>query len=230
MCTVGQDEVVIVLELIPGETRIPRDVLVHLQSVYEEANKGQSQGTFSRSICAAAVISATAPRRRQESLLCPSVACCLGVACDRMRFPWSFWASCTGALQHCQVFSFSPSGNTVSHLSHTIFGQNFLGSKDHSGFLYLRPSFQCLQQLVLPEAPYVFGILLQRWETPWVKIFPLRLMLRLGAEFRCELRTRMRAVWCKWCLRRGRTHDEFSCELCTGTCETAFSGALVCCI
>ena len=74
----------------------------------------------------------------------------------------------------------------MSNLSHTIFGQNFLGSKDHSGFLYIRPTFQCLQKLVLPEAPYVFGILLQKWETPWAKVFPVRLMLRLGAEFRCK--------------------------------------------
>ena len=78
------------------------------------------------------------------------------------------------------------SGNTVTNLSHTVISHTFLGNKDHCGFLYIRPSFQCLKKLVLPPAPYVFAILLQRWETPWAKVFPIRLMLRLGAEFRCK--------------------------------------------
>ncbi|XP_074641262.1 uncharacterized protein LOC141899011 [Tubulanus polymorphus] len=114
MCTVGQDEIVIVLECLPEEKTIPRDVFCHLNTVYEEASKG----------------------------------------------------------------------NTVSDLGHTIFGQSFLGSRDHGGFLYIRPTFQCLKKLILPEPPYIFGILLQKWETPWAKVFPIRLMLRLGAEYR----------------------------------------------
>ncbi|XP_064625104.1 zinc finger FYVE domain-containing protein 9-like isoform X2 [Lineus longissimus] len=114
MCTVGQDEIVIVLECLPDEKTVPRDIFSHLNTVYEEAGKG----------------------------------------------------------------------NTVSDLGHTIFGQSFLGSKDHGGFLYIRPTFQCLQKIILPEPPYVFGILLQKWETPWAKVFPIRLMLRLGAEYR----------------------------------------------
>ena len=78
-------------------------------------------------------------------------------------------------------------GNTVSHLGHTIFAQGILGSKDHGGFLYVKPTFQCTHKLLMPPAPYIFGILLQKWETPWAKIFPIRLMLRLGAEFRCKI-------------------------------------------
>lgn len=77
-------------------------------------------------------------------------------------------------------------GNTVSDMGHTIFCQSFLGSKDHGGFLYIRPSFQCLLKLALPNPPYVFAILLQKWEIPWAKVFPIRLLLRLGAEYRCE--------------------------------------------
>ena len=42
MCAVGQDEVVIVLECLPEETAIPRDIFCHLHSVYEEANRGKS--------------------------------------------------------------------------------------------------------------------------------------------------------------------------------------------
>lgn len=61
---------------------------------------------------------------------------------------------------------------------------NFLESREHGGFLYIRPTFQCLQEIYLPESPYLIGILIHRWEVPWAKIFPLRLMLRLGAEYR----------------------------------------------
>lgn len=80
----------------------------------------------------------------------------------------------------------SPPGNVLSHLSHSFFTQSFLGSKEHGGFLYISPSFQSLQDLLLPNPPYLFGILIQKWETPWAKVFPIRLMLRLGAEYRCE--------------------------------------------
>lgn len=80
-----------------------------------------------------------------------------------------------------------PKGNVLSHLSHSFFTQSFLGSKEHGGFLYITPSFQSLQDLLLPNPPYLFGILIQKWETPWAKVFPIRLMLRLGAEYRCEL-------------------------------------------
>ncbi|XP_033738011.1 uncharacterized protein LOC117325699 isoform X2 [Pecten maximus] len=114
MCTVGQDEIVIVLEVLPDEDTLPRDILCHFQTMYEEAGKG----------------------------------------------------------------------NTVSDMGHTIFNQSFLNSRDHGGMLYIYPTFQCLHKLVLPKPPYVFGILLQKWETPWAKVFPIRLLLRLGAEYR----------------------------------------------
>lgn len=114
MCTVGQDEIVIVLECFPDEKTIPKDVFWHFHTVYEEAYKG----------------------------------------------------------------------NTVSDMGHTIFNQSFLGSRDHGGFLYIRPTFQCLQKIILPSPPYLFGILLQTWEAPWAKVFPIRLLLRLGAEYR----------------------------------------------
>lgn len=80
-------------------------------------------------------------------------------------------------------------GHVLSQLSHSFFTQSFLGSKEHGGFLYISPSFQSLQELLLPNPPYLFGILIQKWETPWAKVFPIRLMLRLGAEYRCESAT-----------------------------------------
>lgn len=77
-------------------------------------------------------------------------------------------------------------GNMVGSLGHSFVSQSFLGSKEHGGFLYVTPTYQSLQDLVLPAQPYLFGILIQKWETPWAKVFPMRLMLRLGAEYRCE--------------------------------------------
>ena len=50
--------------------------------------------------------------------------------------------------------------------------------------MFIRATFQCVKQLLLPSSPYLVGILLNRWEIPWAKVFPLRLLLRLGAEFR----------------------------------------------
>lgn len=38
----------------------------------------------------------------------------------------------------------------------------------------------------MPNQPFLFGLLVHRAEVPWAKAFPLRLMLRLGAEYRCE--------------------------------------------
>ncbi|XP_055886956.1 zinc finger FYVE domain-containing protein 9-like isoform X2 [Biomphalaria glabrata] len=82
------------------------------------------------------------------------------------------------------VYEEALKGFTVQDMGHSICHSNFLGSRDHGGFLYLRPTFQCLSKLSLPEPPYLFGILLQKWEVPWAKVFPIRLMLRLGAEYR----------------------------------------------
>ncbi len=66
-------------------------------------------------------------------------------------------------------------------------GGSFLGSSgDFGGFLYFRQTFQSSEGLDLPPdgPPPLFGVLLMRWEAPWARVFPLRLMLRLGAEYR----------------------------------------------
>lgn len=116
LCTVGQEELVVLLEVAPGETKPPKCLFSYFTTVYQQANQG----------------------------------------------------------------------NLVTELGHTIFTEpeGFLGSRDHGGFIYVRPTFQCLHNLVLPPSPYLFALLIQKWETPWAKLFPLRLMLRMGAEFR----------------------------------------------
>lgn len=74
----------------------------------------------------------------------------------------------------------------MKHLSLSLFDSAFLGSEEHAGFLYVRSTLQSLQGLPLPNQPYLFGLLVHRAEVAWAKAFPLRLMLRLGAEYRCE--------------------------------------------
>ncbi|XP_069837711.1 zinc finger FYVE domain-containing protein 9 [Dendropsophus ebraccatus] len=114
MHAVGQAELVILLQCLPDEKCLPRDVFCHFVEIYREAL----------------------------------------------------------------------AGNMIGNLGHSFLSRSFLGSKEHGGFLYVTPTYQSLQDLVLPAQPYLFGILIQKWETPWAKVFPMRLMLRLGAEYR----------------------------------------------
>ncbi|KAF7659674.1 hypothetical protein LDENG_00294410 [Lucifuga dentata] len=83
-----------------------------------------------------------------------------------------------------QLYRDSLTGKVVSDLSLSLFSGTFLGSEEHVGFLYVRPTLQSLQGLPLPNQPYLFGLLIHRAEVAWAKAFPLRLMLRLGAEYR----------------------------------------------
>nr|XP_046248765.1 zinc finger FYVE domain-containing protein 9 [Scatophagus argus] len=83
-----------------------------------------------------------------------------------------------------QLYRDTLTGKVVKHLSLSLFGGSFLGSEEHAGFLYVRSTLQSLQGLPLPNQPYLFGLLVHRAEVAWAKAFPLRLMLRLGAEYR----------------------------------------------
>ncbi|XP_072245761.1 zinc finger FYVE domain-containing protein 9 [Leuresthes tenuis] len=83
-----------------------------------------------------------------------------------------------------QLYRDTLTGKVVKHLSLFLFGSRFVGSEEHAGFLYVRSTLQSLQGLPLPNQPYLFGLLVHRAEVAWAKAFPLRLMLRLGAEYR----------------------------------------------
>uniref|UniRef100_A0A0C9R178 ZFYVE9_1 protein n=1 Tax=Fopius arisanus TaxID=64838 RepID=A0A0C9R178_9HYME len=84
-----------------------------------------------------------------------------------------------------QIYMEAVKGNTMTELGVSIHQEGILlGSREHAGFLFIRQTFQCLQKIVLPPSPFLVGLLVHRWETPWAKIFPLRLVLRLGAEYR----------------------------------------------
>uniref|UniRef100_A0A1A8CU17 FYVE-type domain-containing protein n=1 Tax=Nothobranchius kadleci TaxID=1051664 RepID=A0A1A8CU17_NOTKA len=83
-----------------------------------------------------------------------------------------------------QLYRDCLAGRVVKHLSLFPFGGRFLGGREHAGFMYVRSTLQSLQGLPLPNQPYLFGLLVNRAEVAWAKAFPLRLMLRLGAEYR----------------------------------------------
>ncbi|XP_007974879.1 zinc finger FYVE domain-containing protein 16 isoform X1 [Chlorocebus sabaeus] len=75
-------------------------------------------------------------------------------------------------------------GKYIENLDSITFTESFLSSKDHGGFLFITPTFQKLDGLPLPSNPFLCGILIQKLEIPWAKVFPMRLMLRLGAEYK----------------------------------------------
>ncbi|KAI1900435.1 hypothetical protein AGOR_G00049910 [Albula goreensis] len=84
---------------------------------------------------------------------------------------------------HVKIYQDAKRGRFVDDLGSVIFMDTFLGSKEHGGFLFFSPSFQPLESLALPTAPFLCGVLIHRLEVPWAKVFPLRLLLRLGAEY-----------------------------------------------
>lgn len=61
------------------------------------------------------------------------------------------------------IYSDAVRGNTITELGLSLHNlPNFLESKNHAGFLYLRPTFQCLQNVILPKEPYLIGLLIHR--------------------------------------------------------------------
>ncbi|ELW70014.1 Zinc finger FYVE domain-containing protein 16 [Tupaia chinensis] len=82
------------------------------------------------------------------------------------------------------VYKDAVKGKFIENLDNITFTESFLNSKDHGGFLFITPTFQKLDDLPLPNSPFLCGILIQKLEIPWAKVFPMRLMLRLGAEYK----------------------------------------------
>ena len=83
------------------------------------------------------------------------------------------------------LYNEADKGNTVTELDFCAPTMPmFLGKAEHGGLLFVRQTYQCLQGVLMPESPFLIGILIHRWEVPWARILPLRLMLRLGALYR----------------------------------------------
>lgn len=83
---------------------------------------------------------------------------------------------------YLNIYQDAQRGKFVEELGNVTFTGSFLGSKEHGGMLFSSPSCQPLDGLTLPPQPFLCGLLIQRLEVPWAKVFPLRLLLRLGAE------------------------------------------------
>ncbi|KAK0154337.1 Zinc finger FYVE domain-containing protein 16 [Merluccius polli] len=81
---------------------------------------------------------------------------------------------------YLSIYQDAQNGKFVEDLGNVTFTSSFLGSKEHGGMLFFSPTCQPLEGLSLPPQPFLFGLLIQRLEVPWAKVFPLRLLLRLG--------------------------------------------------
>uniref|UniRef100_A0A7M4E085 Zinc finger FYVE domain-containing protein n=1 Tax=Crocodylus porosus TaxID=8502 RepID=A0A7M4E085_CROPO len=81
------------------------------------------------------------------------------------------------------IYKNAMKGKFIGNLENFTFTESFLGNRDHGGFLFVTPTFQKLDDLTLPNNPFLCGILIHKLEIPWAKVFPIRLMLRLGAEY-----------------------------------------------
>ncbi|OPJ82145.1 zinc finger FYVE domain-containing protein 16 [Patagioenas fasciata monilis] len=81
------------------------------------------------------------------------------------------------------IYKDAMKGRLIKNMENITFTENFLGNKEHGGFLFVSPTFQKLDHQTLPDKPFLCGILIHKLEIPWAKVFPIRLMLRLGAEY-----------------------------------------------
>ncbi|KAK7125320.1 hypothetical protein R3I93_020867 [Phoxinus phoxinus] len=84
---------------------------------------------------------------------------------------------------YVSIYQDAQKGKFVEHLGNLTFTDSFLGSKDHGGVLFFTPTFQPLDGLALPQVSFLCGLLIQKLEVPWAKVFPLRLLLALGAQY-----------------------------------------------
>uniref|UniRef100_A0A8C5TP08 Zinc finger FYVE domain-containing protein n=1 Tax=Malurus cyaneus samueli TaxID=2593467 RepID=A0A8C5TP08_9PASS len=81
------------------------------------------------------------------------------------------------------IYKDAMKGRFIKNMENITFTESFLSNKEHGGFLFVSPTFQKLDDLILPDEPFLCGILIHKLEIPWAKVFPIRLMLRLGAEY-----------------------------------------------
>ncbi|KFQ41161.1 Zinc finger FYVE domain-containing protein 16, partial [Nestor notabilis] len=81
------------------------------------------------------------------------------------------------------IYKDAMKGRLIRSMENITFTENFFSNKEHGGLLFVSPTFQKLDAQILPDHPFLFGVLIHKLEIPWAKVFPIRLMLRLGAEY-----------------------------------------------
>lgn len=74
---------------------------------------------------------------------------------------------------------------SLESLGNLLFQDGLFGNRDTAGLLFVRPlENHCMKNLVIPtNRTFLIALVLQRWEVPWSKVFPMRLLLRLGHQF-----------------------------------------------
>lgn len=73
---------------------------------------------------------------------------------------------------------------SLENLGNLLFQDGLFGNRDTAGLVFVKPlEHHCQNNLVLPKNPFLVALVLQRWEVPWSKVFPMRLLLRLGHKF-----------------------------------------------
>ena len=144
LCANGQDEIMIILKLLPDEKSIPKQIFYYFLDIYEKSLKGFRITSMNHLLYDFdTVTSAKILKNQEESIGDTSL----------------------------------PEENS-----------DLLGNKENVGFLYFRPTtyhYQCCFKKMkdyLPTDNFLIGLIIQKWELPWVKLFPLRLYLRLGEE------------------------------------------------
>lgn len=70
---------------------------------------------------------------------------------------------------------------SLENLGNLLFQDGLFGQRDSAGLLLVRHmGCQDISDYIIPDKPFLFALVLQRWEVPWSKVFPVRLLLRLG--------------------------------------------------
>lgn len=96
----------------------------------------------------------------------------------------------------CDKYTFLKAKNKF--IQHMDLQKITLGTKgdpdfylDFNAVLYVRASLQSTHNVILPDnvkscggQQVLFGLFVKHTEIPWAKLFPLRLLLRMGAEYR----------------------------------------------
>ncbi|NXN16583.1 ZFY16 protein, partial [Indicator maculatus] len=81
------------------------------------------------------------------------------------------------------IYKDAMNGKLIKNMGNITFTEKFLGTEDWGGFLFVSPTYQKFEDRILPDKPYLCGILIHKLEIPWLKAFPNRLLSSLGAEF-----------------------------------------------
>lgn len=74
----------------------------------------------------------------------------------------------------------------LDNLGNLLFQDGLFGHRDTAGLVFVRPLAEhCTKNLILPQDDknFLVALILQRWEVPWSKVFPMRLLFRLGHNF-----------------------------------------------